>query len=112
MEIRFNDTNREKLQKQLNTQNKSLKRILAASNLCLHNQLKPYNSIVLQMFLNKVSLQIDRKWMAASFDKFYGKVCELVFVLTQENAYSQRFHLKANRKSIGSSQTILRIFKN
>ena len=77
---------------------------MAASDLCLHNQLKPYNSIVLQMFLNKVSLQIDRKRMAASFDKFYCKVCELVFVLTQENAYSQRFHLKANRKSIGSSQ--------
>ena len=30
--------------------------------------------------------------------------CELVFVLTQENANSQRFHFKGNRKSIGSSK--------
>ena len=29
---------------------------------------------------------------------------ELVFVLTQENASSQKFHFKANRKSIGSSK--------
>ena len=27
---------------------------------------------------------------------------KLVFVLTQENAFSHRFHFKANRKSIGS----------
>ena len=55
------------------------------------------------VFLNKLSLQIDRKWMAVSFDKFYGKIW-LGFCLTQENAYSQRFHFKANTKS-GSKAT-------
>ena len=29
---------------------------------------------------------------------------ELVFVLTLENACSERFHFKANKKSIGSSK--------
>ena len=55
------------------------------------------------VFLNKLSLQIDRKWMTVSFDKFYGKIW-LGFCLTQENAYSQRFHFKANTKS-GSKAT-------
>ena len=36
--------------------------------------------------------------MAASFDKFTAK-CELVFLLTQENAYSQRFHLKPTERA-------------
>ena len=44
--------------------------------------------------------------MVASFSipaRFMAKI-ELVFVLSQENAFSQRFHFKANRKSIGSSK--------
>ena len=37
---------------------------------------------------------------------------ELVFVLTFENAFSESFHFKANRKSIGSSKkSVLGIFK-
>ena len=37
---------------------------------------------------------------------------ELVFVLTFEDAFSQNFHFKANRKSIGSSKkTVVAIFK-
>ena len=41
--------------------------------------------------------------MAASFNKFYGK-CELVFVLTEENASLERFYFKANRKNLFSSK--------
>ena len=37
---------------------------------------------------------------------------ELVFVLTFENAFSQSFHFKANRKSIGSSKNRTRDFQN
>ena len=46
------------------------------------------------------------KWMVASLnilERLTTKF-ELVFVLTQENAFSQRFHFKANRRSIGSSK--------
>ena len=50
------------------------------------------------------SLNIE-KLMVAFFStlKFTAKF-ELVFVLTQENAFSYRFHFKVNRKSIGSSK--------
>ena len=48
--------------------------------------------------------QIDSKngWLllSASFTAKFG----LVFVLTLENAFSERFHFQANRKSIGSSK--------
>ena len=37
---------------------------------------------------------------------------ELVFVLTQENAFCQGFHFKANRKSIESSRNGTRDFQN
>ena len=36
----------------------------------------------------------------------------LVFVLSLENTFSERFHFKANRKSIGSSKTGTRDFQN
>ena len=49
--------------------------------------------------------------MVARFSKFYGKF-ELVFVLTLENAFSQRLHFKANRKSIGSLKSVTRDFLN
>ena len=39
-------------------------------------------------------------------------VFELVFVLTFENTFSQRFHFKANRKSIDSSKKGTRDFQN
>ena len=46
--------------------------------------------------------------LSASFTAKLG----LVFVLTLENTFSQRFHFKTNRKSIGSSKkTVLGIFK-
>ena len=54
--------------------------------------------------LKNVIPQIDSKneWLllSASFTAKFG----LVFVLTLENAFSQRFHFQANRKSIGSSK--------
>ena len=37
---------------------------------------------------------------------------ELVFVLTQENVFAQRFHFKANRKSMGSSKKRYYVFLN
>ena len=37
---------------------------------------------------------------------------ELVFVVTQENAFSERFRFKANKESIGSfKKTVLGIFE-
>ena len=53
------------------------------------------------------SLLLD-EWLllSASFTAKFG----LVFVLTLENAFSQRFHFKANRKSISSFGT--RDFQN
>ena len=55
-----------------------------------------------------------QKWVVASFSisaRFTAKFV-LVFVLTQEKAFSWRLHFKANRKRIGSSKkTILGIFK-
>ena len=32
------------------------------------------------------------------FNKFYGK-CEMVFIITQENAFSKGFYSKPNQKS-------------
>ena len=54
----------------------------------------------------KCDLSNRQKRMVASFSistRFTAKF-ELVFVLTQEHAFSQRFHFKANRKSKGSSK--------
>ena len=54
--------------------------------------------------LKNVIHQVDSKngWLllSASFTAKFG----LVFVLTLENAFSERFHFQANRKSIGSSK--------
>ena len=50
--------------------------------------------------------------MAASFHisaRFTTKF-EFVFVFTQENAFSQRFHFKTNIKSIGPSKNGTRDF--
>ena len=56
--------------------------------------------------------QIDNKneWLllSASFTAKFG----LVFALTLKNAFSQRFHFKANRKNIGSSKNCIRDFQN
>ena len=70
--------------------------------ICLHNQLSSFNSITVQMSEKRVH-QIDsqNEWLLLSVT-FTAKL-DLVFVLTVENAFSQSFHFKANRKSIGSS---------
>ena len=54
-------------------------------------------------YLKKVIHQTDRKWTIAPLSKFYAKL-EFAFVLTHKNAFSQRFHLKANRRCIASSK--------
>ena len=46
--------------------------------------------------LNKVIHQIDRNKRIAFAASLKAKI-ELVFVTTQENAFSQRFHFKASR---------------
>ena len=69
--------------------------------ICLHNQLSSFNSIIVQMS-EKLVHQIASKneWLLLSV-AFAAKF-ELVFVLTFENAFSESFHFKTNRKSIGS----------
>ena len=49
--------------------------------------------------------------MNAPSSKFYSRI-GLVFVLTLENAFFQKFHFKAKRKSIGSSKDGTRDFQN
>ena len=49
--------------------------------------------------------------MIAPFSKFTAKF-GLVSVLTLGNAFSQRFHFQANRKSIGTSKDDTRDFQN
>ena len=69
--------------------------------ICLQNQLSSFNSIIVQMS-EKLVHQIASKneWLLLSV-AFAAKL-ELVFVLTFENAFSESFHFKTNRKSIGS----------
>ena len=47
--------------------------------------------------------QVDRKMMAAFSTNFTVKR-EMVFALTQENVFLQRFYFKANRKTLRSSK--------
>ena len=56
--------------------------------------------------------QVDSKneWLLLSVT-FTAKL-QLVFVLTFENAFSQSFHFKVNRKRIGSSKNGTRDFQN
>ena len=44
------------------------------------------------------------------FSKFTAKF-DLVFVQTLENAFSKKFHFKANKKSIDSFKNVLATFK-
>ena len=62
-----------------------------------------FNSIMLQMSKKDMVHQIDSKneWLLLS-ETFTAKF-ELVFVLTFENAFSQSFHVKANRRIMDSS---------
>ena len=51
--------------------------------------------------LTKIS-QAENKWLliSASFTVKF----EMIFSLTQQNTFSERFHFNINRKSIGSSK--------
>ena len=60
----------------------------------------------------KVSHQIDSKNVWVIFSASCTAKFELVFVLTLENVFCQRFHYKANIKSIGSSEKRYRDFQN
>ena len=70
-----------------------------------------YHVLRVQKFENVIH-QIDNKneWLlpSASFMSKFG----LIFVLRPENAFSWKFHLKANRKSMGSSKNGTRGFQN
>ena len=84
--------------------------------ICLNNQLSSiiHSITTYQVYrcLKTVIHQIDskNKWLllAASFTAKYG----LVFVLTLENVFSNRFHFNADRKSIGSSKNGTMDFQN
>ena len=63
-------------------------------------------------FLNNVSLQIDRKWMTASFDKFYGKMC-IGFCLDKEKKLFRRgFILKPTERAQVPLKNRARDFEN
>ena len=80
----------------------------------LHNQLNSIHSIITYFneyrCLKNVIPQIDSKneWLllSVSFTAKFG----LDFLLTPENTFSQRFHLKAIRKNIGSSKKRYQVF--
>ena len=62
-----------------------------------------HNSVIVQMFeKHDSSSSSTNEWLLLSVT-FTAKL-ELDFVLTFENALSQSFHFKANRKSIGASK--------
>ena len=77
---------------------------------CLQNQLCLQSSIIHSIIPYVLRVQIIEKYdwlnknewllLPATFTAKFG----LVFVLTLENAFSQRFHFKVNKKSIGSSK--------
>ena len=83
--------------------------------MCLHNQISSFihsiHSIITYKeyrCLKNVIHQIDSKNEWLLLPPKFG----LVFVLTLENAFSWRFHFKANRKSIGSSTKRYQGFQN
>ena len=61
--------------------------------------------------MKNVTHQIDSKkewlFLSTGFTEKFG----LAFVLALEDAFSQRFHFKASKKSIGSKKIVLGIFK-
>ena len=60
------------------------------------------------MFQNAIHQLERNEWLLLSAFQ-QGLQQKLVFVLTQENAFSSRFYVKANRKNLGSFK--LGIFK-
>ena len=102
----INDTHREKLLF-IQFSTRMVAWLLLKFFICLHNHKVNYipsSYIKKCRCLKKVIHQIDskNKWLLLSAS-FTAK-SELVVVLTPENAFSWRFHVKANRKSIGSSK--------
>ena len=84
--------------------------------ICLHNQLSSFNSIIVVMSEKRVhqnildQIESKNEWLLLPV-AFTAKLA-LIFVLTFENAFSESFHFKATRKSIGSSKkSVLGIFK-
>ena len=79
-------------------------------SICLHNQLSSFNSNIVQICLKKVIHQTGSKneWLLLPVT-FTAKL-ELVFVLTFENTFSKSSHVKADRKSIGSSKKRCEVF--
>ena len=59
------------------------------------------------MFFEQIDSSNKQKMNGCFFREILRQKCELVFVLTQENAYLRRFHFKTNRKSIDSFKDIL-----
>ena len=64
----------------------------------MFTQSSSFNSTIVQIS------EIDSKNEWILFSGTFTAKFELVFVLTKENALSERFHFKANRKSIDSSK--------
>ena len=71
--------------------------------ICLHNQLSSFNSIIVQLSEKRVH-QIESKNERLLLSIAFTVKPELVFVLTFKTAFSESFHFKSNRKSIGSSK--------
>ena len=92
----LHDIHKAKLQEQISTRIYK-NRTLAASDYCLHNQLKILNSIELWLG-NSSNKQCERLLLSTNF----MAKCEMVFVLTHEKSYWQRLYFKINRKKLGS----------
>ena len=106
----FNDTHREKLCFAQFSRRIYWNRSLAASGLA------PMSTQTIQFYKfdcyiwNSTDVlkrwlihQTERKQTVALFSNYYGRIW-LVFVLTQENAFSWRLPFKVNRKNISSSK--------
>ena len=61
--------------------------------------------------LNMVIHRVDRKWMGASFNKFYCKIWD-GFCLNTGKWFLLEVYFKANRKTFCSSKKRARDFKN
>ena len=90
--LTFNDTHREKLCF-IQFSTRMAVWPLLTFFICLHNHLSSMHSItrIKEYNLKNVAL----------FSKFYGKTW-VGFCLSSRKHFSQRFHFKTNRKSIGS----------
>ena len=101
----FNNTEREKLCFTLFSTRMAPWLVLAFF-IYLHNQLSSIHAIITfikyRCLKNFHSSNSENEWLLL-FASFTAKF-EVLFVLTVENAFSKRFHFKANRKTIDSSK--------